>query len=263
MSNDTSFSALVASAFDLFQQRRKEVLVSAIFFTIFMALPKDLLKELSFAPTTMGLTILLASLLIIGMVAWFFLAFLYTAYYYVLFIQQPASYKIAIKSAARLVFPMIGIGFLVFFQSFAFVSVLSIPFFIIGNVYYGIGVLFLLAGMIAAFIQVPRYFLAAILVAGGAKSIHTAMKDSYAKTEGYWGKIFGNNLLLMLGIMILNAMVGGIAGIMVLITHGALLSTILIDYVSIVFGAFITAFQVKLAAAIIANPRMKTAVIKS
>lgn len=108
-------------------------------------------------------------------------------------------------------------------------------------------------GIIPGIILGPRFWLAPIFAVQNNEGITKSVEHSYQATRGYWGKLVGNILLLML-VFLLVAIATGIAAKIVEAinqTLGILLGAYIAQLISI-FAAF---FLVHLGQTIIKNPK--------
>lgn len=107
-----------------------------------------------------------------------------------------------------------------------------------------------LLGIILALILGPRFALAPVLLVRDHKGVLESASMSYAKTRGYWGKIFGN--LLVAAVLVIIALM--VAGIIVSLL-GLQVSSILMPMVNMLGTAFLTIFVVKLSQTVLVNAR--------
>lgn len=137
----------------------------------------------------------------------------------------------AFKKSLGLVFPMVGLWIWVFLRSFMWIPIV---------------------GVILGIILGPRFALAPVLLIRDGKGVFDSAKESYAKTAGYWGKIFGNALLVGICAFIAVAVVA-----MVLSVLGRGVAAMLLPVLHQLALAFMTVFMTKLAVSVLANPMAK------
>ncbi len=112
-------------------------------------------------------------------------------------------------------FPLIGLGCQIFFRSYVWIIVLAVPF-AFSQSTFSIAMLILIAAVVCSVVFMPRYMLAKFLWIQENKGVTAAVNKSYKATEGYWGKIVGN--LILVGVVGLAATI--IAGILIAIASG-------------------------------------------
>lgn len=269
MAQAASFRSLMSSALDLFQEYKKLILLGGVLFTILVTLPQIFMQRWG-SPQNIGAATG-AELMAVaaGLCVWIVITFLNYAFYLTVFIDRQKEVASAIRSAGLLVWRLIGVSVLVFLRTYLWIALLSIPILMMGRTYTPLAFLVIVFGIVCAIIRGPRFFLAPILLAGGATSVYQAVLESYAKTKGYWGKIVGNGIVIGFFCMIVIIAVSLILGILVGIAGATLnmntnasvatalsiVTMLLYGYISQLYQAYISAFHVKLAATIIANPR--------
>jgi uncharacterized membrane protein YidH (DUF202 family) len=123
----------------------------------------------------------------------------------------------------------------------------------------GVATLCLLIGLIGVLIWGPRYLLAPAFWAIESKGIVQSAKRSFEATRGYWGKVFGNVLLLSLLFFFVIAIVSAVLGAAAFpfATSGQLILSVLLGFVSQCYQGFLSIFLVLLAETIAANPIKK------
>lgn len=152
--------------------------------------------------------------------------------YFTLFALAQKDDAAALWSAVpKYILPMIGLQLWMFVRSFVWIP---------------------LAGLVLVFVFGPRMVLAPVILVGEKKGVFESVTISISRTRGYWGKVFGNMLLL------------GICGILAMIIIGMVLGMLLmfVPYGSAVVSAilgqlflgFVTVFVVGLNRTLTANP---------
>ncbi len=106
-------------------------------------------------------------------------------------------------------------------------------------------------GLIIAIILGPRFILAPLYLLEHNKGAMESARMSYAKTKGYWGKIFGNALLFGIVTMvcagILSKIFVGVLGLMA----GGFLAAVISEFA----GAMLVVFSMQLARTVMENSR--------
>jgi hypothetical protein len=166
-----------------------------------------------------------------------------------------ASFKKACTFIIRSFIASIWIGL----RSFVWIAIIGSVLVMIGTVFKGqqlelvfiaIGSLLILAGVIIGLILMPRFAFAMVILVKENCSARACVRESYKRTDGYWGKIVGNSVLYSLmsfGIVILFVaslgVVGLIAGVLQHFGH-QMLSMLLMIPTGIVFFLALIAFIV-------------------
>lgn len=167
----------------------------------------------------------------LSMVVGLLLSVFASTYYAAVALYPTLTVDGAFKKSLGLVFPMVGLWIWVFLRSFMWIPI---------------------AGVILGIILGPRFALAPVLLIRDGKGVFDSAKESYAKTAGYWGKIFGNALLVGICAFIAVAVLS-----MVLSVLGKGGVAIFLPVLHQLALAFMTVFMTKLAVSILANPMAK------
>lgn len=151
-----------------------------------------------------------------------------SAYFLLLALNDKLTFQAALAQTPGLVIPLFLLSLWIMLRTFIWIPVL---------------------GIILAVILGPRFVLAPLLLVRDHKGVFESASESYAKTSGYWGKIFGNlfvaAVLAMVAVMLLGIVVGFL---------GVSVGAIIMPMLNMLATAFLTIFVVKLAIAISANP---------
>lgn len=170
------------------------------------------------------------SLGLIGLVGGI-LSVLSVAFYLTLVLWPVQNAQVTAGAAMKSFFPLLGLMIWIFIRTFAW-----IPF----------------VGVVTAIILGPRFALAPVIMLQEKKGIMDSASSSYARTMGYWGKIFGNTFvagLCLIPLMVVVAMVAGLVGF--ILPLGGLWVKEAGKYLAV---AFSVVFSARLALTIIANP---------
>lgn len=152
-----------------------------------------------------------------------------SAYFLLVALNDKLSFQQAIARTPGLIIPLFLLSLWVIIRSFIWIPII---------------------GIILAIILGPRFVLAPVILARDHKGVLESASMSYAKTSGFWGKIFGN--LLVVGILVMVALM--VLGI-VLSLFGLTVSGIVMPMVNMLGTAFLTIFVVKLSQTILTNAR--------
>lgn len=265
------FGELFSSAWSTVRERMNVLLPGVIMFTVLSALtqiPFAGLEQQGAPPTPENVTIaVVASVasMIIGIIAYL--------YYLLAVTGGDQSVGTILKKTLPRIFPFIGLTLLIILKTFAWLAIIGAM--IMGYAGYAsyagigagtallpLGILLMVAGIICGIVLGPRYMLSPILWAVEGKGVSASVKRSYDVSSGYWGKIFGNTLLvgliflvIMIGVGIVSAIIGGILGAMAGAAVGGLLAGMLTMFFSQFYNVVLIAFLLKLSATIIVNPR--------
>lgn len=167
----------------------------------------------------------------------------------------------------------------VMLRSFMWITFLSLPFFIISDTNQSpemlmIGIALFIAGTVCSFFFMPRLMFTNVIQLKDGKGIRASAELSLQRTHGYWGKIVGNNIFMVLCVGLTSlAMVAvfallGIAFISGMKSLGAIFIVIvgiplgLIAFIiSMIYffamALFMQIYQVELYETIKAHPRAK------
>jgi len=151
-----------------------------------------------------------------------------SAYFLVLSLEEGLTFQTALQRAPGLIIPLFLLSLWVMIRSFIW-----IPF----------------IGIITAIILGPRFMLAPVLLAKEHKGVLESASLSYAKTQGYWGKIVGNGIVASLLAMVAIMVIGIIVSIL-----GASTAVLVMPMLNMLVTAFLTIFVVKLSQTVLANP---------
>lgn len=223
-----------------------------------------------------GFSPLLSELLVAFSVIELLAAFTFFVVYaniWVLSLAKEKALPIFTKPLSKLL-PLFGVHLWAHFRSFGWLLILSYMFAKLGLRFKDMnnellsGALAImtigcaLAGIICSIVFSPRFIAAPLLYLREKKGIRESVESSLRRTKGYWGKIVGNSLLLLLCVLpvsfviiILSRMQRGIIGldgeqlvmILVLITLIAICRTLIIGVM--------TGFMKELAETVVQHPR--------
>ncbi len=149
------------------------------------------------------------------------------AYFLLLALDEKLDYIKAAKGEIGVIIPLFLLWLWVLIRSFVWIPII---------------------GFIFAFVLLPRFLTAPILLVRDRKGVLESATKSYEQTRGFWGKIVGNGIVAGICVFVAVFLVGIILGMFG--SAGALLMPV----VSMLATAFMTIFSVKLALTIQANP---------
>lgn len=137
------------------------------------------------------------------------LQILQTMYALVVAVDRSKDVKISILKAWRYLWRLILGGIWIMLRSFAWITCLAIPFLAVGAIEknFGvamIGVVLFIAGIICAIVFLPRLSFTNVIQLKDGTGIRVSANLSLQRTQGYWGKIVGNNLLVALSMGLLT-----------------------------------------------------------
>ena len=135
------------------------------------------------------------------------------------------------KRIPGLILPMLGVWIWSFLRSFAWIPVI---------------------GIIPAIIIGPRLMFASVILVKEGKGVMGSVSESYSRTRGYWGKIVGNMILMIICVWICTLAL--LLGLGALAMVHVLLSSIAASLVTQFVTAYGSVFTVKLADTIFAHP---------
>jgi len=152
-------------------------------------------------------------------------------YYLILAIEDRGSPQSLAKRVPALFFPVLGLSIWVFLRTFAWIPVLGI-------------ILFVILG--------PRFVLSQVLLVRDGKGVFESASLSYKGTRGYWGKIAGNMIVLIILMVIASVILTTIFSVL-----GGVSSPLAFfgqSLVQLLVSAYAVFFSVKLAVTILKHP---------
>lgn len=160
------------------------------------------------------------------------LSIIANAYYLALVADGGQSIGPAFARVPRLILPLLCVWVLILLLSF-----LWIPF----------------LGILLAIIIGPRLALAPVILVQEKAKIIESIKLSYHRTRGYWCKVVGNMLVVVLLLMVVSVIMGVLLSL--LSTASPYLVTVLMQFVGYLTLAYATVFTVQLEGTITKNPK--------
>ncbi len=152
-----------------------------------------------------------------------------SAYFLLIALNDKLTFQAALTKTPGLIIPLFLLSLWIMIRSFIWIPLL---------------------GIILAIILGPRFVCAPVLLVRDRKGVLESASMSYAKTSGYWGKIFGNTFVAAVCAMIAVMVLGMVVGIL-----GMRVSGILMPMVNMLSTAFITIFVVRLSSTVLSNAR--------
>lgn len=161
-----------------------------------------------------------------------FISHLAAIYFYLLTLEKNKDIGTLLKKLPSQILPLLGLWLWIFLRTFIW-----IPF----------------IGILIAIILGPRFICAPVYLIQEKKGIFESARISYSATKGYWGKIVGNIVVLMICFMIARFLLFIPLG-MIGIASGtaALVGNSIID---IALMGIVMIFYVNLALTIMSNPK--------
>lgn len=152
-----------------------------------------------------------------------------SAYFLLIALDEKLTFQAALAKTPGLIIPLFLLSLWIMIRSFIWIPLL---------------------GIILAIVLGPRFVCAPVLLVRDRKGVLESASMSYAKTSGYWGKIFGNTFVAAICAMIAVMVLGIVVGLL-----GMRVSGILMPMVNMLSTAFITIFVVRLSSSILSNAR--------
>lgn len=166
----------------------------------------------------------------VGLVIGLILLVVANIYYLLLALGEKDPIKIA-KRIPGLFLPVLGVWIWAFLRSFAWIPIV---------------------GWVVAIIIGPRFALSSVILVQERKGVMESVRSSYARTNGYWGKIVGNMIVMALCVMLASLVFGIVTSIIGSLSVWT--AQWLGSVAQYVFMAFGIVFMVQLALTIMANP---------
>ncbi len=160
------------------------------------------------------------------------LVFILSQAYFILLAVEGKDAQAIVSRLPQVVLPLLGVSVWAFLRSFIW-----IPF----------------IGIIPAIILGPRFIASSYILLTEKKGVMESVSASYSRTTGYWAKIVGNCLVVMIigwAVMLVSAMVLGM-----LFFALPLVAAVGNQVVAHVFMAFAFVFGVNLSRTVLAHPR--------
>jgi len=152
-----------------------------------------------------------------------------SAYFLLIALDGKLSFQMALARTPGIIIPLFLLSLWIMIRSFIWIPIL---------------------GIILAIVLGPRFVLAPVLLARDRKGVLESASMSYAKTAGYWGKIFGNLFVAALCAIIVIMVLGIVVGML-----GVSAAAIVMPMLNMLATAFITIFVVRLSSTILTNAR--------
>ncbi|MDD5469347.1 MAG: hypothetical protein PHO92_00905 [Candidatus Peribacteraceae bacterium] len=152
-----------------------------------------------------------------------------SAYFLLIALNEKATFQEALGRVPSLIIPLLLLSLWIFMRTFVW-----IPF----------------IGIITGIILGPRFVLSPVLLVRDHKGVLESAKLSYAKTGGFWGKIFGNMIVACALGLIAQVLLGFILALL-----GMRIASLLLPVAQMLITAFITIFVVKLALTVEQHPQ--------
>lgn len=184
--------------------------------------------------------------------------YLFTLFPLVMILQESRNVATSLKKSFSFLWRSILVSAWVFIRSYAWLVLIGLCVIGLASLMKGqgtvivsaLGALVIVAGVIISCFFFPRFSFAFILMIQENMSPRVCVRESYARTNGYWGKIVGNGILLgliFLGLFILFAGAGFLVSLVVtMLMHSG--SMIVATVVGLCFGVIIgCAFLITLA----------------
>jgi membrane-anchored glycerophosphoryl diester phosphodiesterase (GDPDase) len=156
----------------------------------------------------------------------------HTLYFTILTLDKSQNAQSIVSKMGPLVLPMFGVWIWAVIRSFMWIPVI---------------------GLLFAIVLGPRLIFSGVILVKERLKVTECVRQSHARTKGYWGKIVGNLIILGLLIFIAQAVLGGIVSF--LPGH-----KILFVFVSQLVVAFGSVFLVHLALTVMDHPVVVTRV---
>jgi hypothetical protein len=196
------FGELLSGSFQDFKKLRRVLLLGALIFGVLSLLLQIPLQQWSAKDVPYSWDMfrwmfpLYLVAMIVGMVNY--------AYFLVVAVKHVHGVSKALKAGIGFFLPLLGVTVWILLRSYvwlmalgALVSVLVLN----GSLsptLQPLGSLLLFVGLVLFIVYGPRFLFAPILMLSDKKSIRKIVQHSLVVTRGYWGKIVGNYLLLLL-----------------------------------------------------------------
>lgn len=179
-----------------------------------------------------------------------------SAYFWILAVRDTKDTAAIANEVPRLLLPLFGTWLWSFFRSYGWVAFLAsflLPFSPNG----GVAVLLVCMAVVsfaAMLLILPRVSFASLILIEEKKGVFESVQLSMDRTNGYWGKIFGNMLLMGICLIPIVFLVGIVVGI--LSSVAPVIDPVVQSALSLFISAFFTIFTVKLGRTVMAHPKV-------
>lgn len=173
-----------------------------------------------------------ARLIVVSLLVAMVLSVLYQGFILLLLLER-RSLQETLPRLGQFFLPLLGLSLWLVVRSFVWIPIIGIVF---------------------AIVLGPRFALAPLILVKEKKGVFESTRESYLRTNGYWGKIFGNVLVV--------AIVVGIVGIVINMVLSTVLRGVapyLAPIVNMLMTGFISVFVSLLSLSILAVPDRQTA----
>ena len=219
-----TFSQLVDRSYKAMQPLLKTYILGALGLIVVFMILRGIgsgLIALADMPGVQDNVILVITLIIIGFLftlTSIVIQMLQNMYALVIAVDRTNNVKAGIRKTLQYLWRLLLGGVWIMLRSFAWVSFLGLPFFIMAAMGNDgmmlIGGLFVLAGVICAICFLPLLSFTNIIQLKDGTRVRESAELSLKRTKGYWGKIVGNNLLMGLSVGLLTIALFAVLGLL-------------------------------------------------
>lgn len=208
------FLVLLSRTWDSFQRVVQPLLIGAV---VVQAVT-IVLQLATGAPVGQQVSPAQVPLMLAGSVIGIALSILIYTYFLVVTVKGEKNPKVALRRGIDLIIPLIVIGFWTTIYSYIWIALIAAVFLFAGGrneslaILNIVGVLGMILAIVFAFIRLPRYYLSIYIFIKEKTTAKNAVLTSWKRTEGYWGKLVGNGLLLGLVMLPVGIGVGILTG---------------------------------------------------
>ncbi len=165
----------------------------------------------------------------VGMLILMLIHMLSASYYSVIAVRGVKDVGAVFQQAFPLILPLVGLWIWTALRSFIWIPVI---------------------GFIFAIILGPRFIASPLLLIRDSKGVMDAASESYKRTNGFWGKIFGNMFVVAFATAIIGMIIGKL-----LYPFGGLGMWVLL-VIQQVFVAFMMVFAIELSKTVLEQPKL-------
>ncbi len=152
--------------------------------------------------------------------------------YYALVAVEGKDLNTTIARAQKVLLPLTGVSIWSFLRSFIWIPII---------------------GIIPAIILCPRFIAAPLIFLTEGKGVTASVSSSYARTRGYWGKIFGNSLVAAIIMIVVSIVLHVVLN--VALSSAPIVLLVLSQIIAQCLMAVMIVFSVRLAHTVLQHPR--------
>ena len=195
----------------------------------------------------------MAPAILLGALVSMLFGFLAHAYYSLVAVEGK-DMSATIGRATKVMLPLAGVSILSFLRTFVWLPLLGLILVATNPLaFFWLLPIIVIACVALGLLFGPRFIASSLIYLAEGKGVSASVSESYRRTNGYWGKIVGNLLVMGLILFVASFVINMVLGIVLSSVPPALM--ILSQVVAQIFMAISTVFTVRLSHTILQHPR--------